>query len=210
MIMTLPIGGIVPFSAIDYPGCFSLVVFCQGCPWRCHYCHNPHLQPFVRKRASKKSGLWQDALALLKRRRGLLDAVVFSGGEPTAHAGLLPAIREVKELGFKIGLHTAGCYPDRLLQLIGYLDWVGLDIKAPFDAYEKITDRPQSGDKAKKSAEMILKSGVSYEFRTTVHPALLFSSDLDNVKLALREMGVKNHVLQEFRKEGCQNQKLCR
>ena len=80
----LLIGGLLPFTTIDYPGCLAAVLFCQGCPWRCHYCHNRHLLP-------QKGGSalpWQEVLALLERRQGLLDALVFSGGEATLQAAL--------------------------------------------------------------------------------------------------------------------------
>lgn len=197
----LPIGGVVPFSATDYPGYLSLVVFCQGCPWQCHYCHNPHLQSFTAKGYSKTS--WKGVVALLKRRRGLLDAVVFSGGEPTVHQGLLPTIKETKGMGFNVGLHTGGNYPEYLSALLPFVDWVGFDIKAPFDAYEKITQKPKSGEKAKESAQLLLNSGVAYEFRTTIHPDLLSPADLEKIATTLQEMGVKHWVLQEFRKEGC-------
>ena len=204
--MALPIGGVTPFSATDYPGYLSLVIFCQGCPWRCHYCHNPHLQSFTAKGYSRTS--WKGVVALLKRRRGLLDAVVFSGGEPTVHPGLLPAIKEAKALGFKVGIHTGGNYPDRFQALLPFVDWVGFDIKAPFEKYESITQKTKSGRLARTSAEMLLKSGVAYEFRTTVHPDLLTNADLEALGATLKQMGVKTWVLQEFRKEGCINQTL--
>ena len=79
---------------------------------------------------------------------GLLDAVVFSGGEPTLQAGLLDAMLEVRELGFKIGLHTAGMYPQRLAAILPLMDWVGMDVKAPFADYARITGTPGSGERA--------------------------------------------------------------
>lgn len=75
----LKVGGLVPFTATDYPGQFAAVVFVQGCPWRCGYCHNPHLQP----RSQPAEIEWDALLAFLARRVGLIDAVVFSGGEPS-------------------------------------------------------------------------------------------------------------------------------
>lgn len=163
----LRIGGLTPYSATDYPGCFSAVVFCQGCPWRCRYCHNPHLLPADAPPAMA----WDEVVYFLGRRRGLLDAVVFSGGEPTLQDGLAEAARAVKALGFKVGLHTADMYPERLRELLPLFDWVGMDIKAPFADYEQITSVAGSGAKARVSARWILDSGVDYEFRTTVHSA---------------------------------------
>jgi pyruvate formate lyase activating enzyme len=87
----LRIGGVAPFSATDFPGRLAAVVFCQGCPWDCRYCQNPHLIP-----RAKTQVAWTDMLAFLKRRRRLLDGVVFSGGEPTLQTGLREAMRAAR------------------------------------------------------------------------------------------------------------------
>ena len=100
----LRVGGLTPLSATDWPGQLSAVVFCQGCPWRCSYCHNPHLLAF--RGAGEIS--WQDVLAFLGRRAGLLDAVVFSGGEPLAQHALADAMRAVKRMGFGVEVVTVG------------------------------------------------------------------------------------------------------
>jgi len=195
----LRIGGHTPYSATDYPGCFAAVVFCQGCPWRCRYCHNPHLL----STGSPSAVEWGNVMKFLERRQGLLDAVVFSGGEPTLQKDLAEAARAVKGLGFKVGLHTAGVYPERLHKLLPLLDWVGMDIKAPFSDYEHITGVTDSGWKARTSARWILDSGVDYEFRTTVHSALLSQDALALLGRELAAMGVQHYVLQEFRQQGC-------
>lgn len=195
----LRIGGLTPYSATDYPGCFAAVVFCQGCPWRCRYCHNPHLLPAGARPAME----WDEVVQFLGRRRGLLDAVVFSGGEPTLQEGLAEAVRAVKAAGFKVGLHTAGIYPERLRDLLPLLDWVGMDIKAPFADYEQITGVAGSGAKARASACRILDSGVDYEFRTTVHSALLSRDALAALGRELSAMGAQHYALQEFRQQGC-------
>ncbi len=202
----LPIGGITPFSATDYPSQLTLVVFCQGCPWRCSYCHNPHLQSLTAKGHTKAS--WGGVLALLKRRVGLLDAVVFSGGEPTAHKGLLCAIKEVKGLGYKVGLHTTGAYPDKLKEMLPFIDWVGFDVKAPFEKYETITQVPKSAEKARASLELILQSGVQFECRTTYHSDLLSEDDLKTIAHTLKTMGVGTFALQEFQPKGCLTETL--
>ncbi len=207
-ILSLPlfVGGLTPLTTTDYPGHLALVVFCQGCPWRCGYCHNPHLIA----RAGDQMVTWEWVLAFLHRRRGLLDAVVFSGGEPTLQQSLIGAIETVKAMGFKVGLHTAGPYPDRLERLLPHLDWVGLDVKAPFDArYDRVTGVPGSGEKARESAAMVLSSGVDYEFRTTLHPSLLTQQDVWEMAEVLMEMGVSHYALQEFRPLGCANGALC-
>jgi pyruvate formate lyase activating enzyme len=165
----MKIGGILPFTTIEYPDCLAAVVFCQGCPWRCSYCHNPHLLP-----ADGDGRIdWRDVHHLMKKRSGLLDAVVFSGGEPTMQPRLVEAILDVKKAGFLAGLQTSGAYPDLLRDALPILDLVTMDLKAPFEAYERITGVSGSGEKARASAEIILGSGVRHRFRTTLHPVLI-------------------------------------
>jgi len=175
------------------------VVYCQGCPWRCGYCHNPHLLP-----GRTAGGIaWSAVLEFLRRRRGLLDAVVFSGGEPTAQPGLARAMRAAKALGYRIGLHSAGIYPRRFAEVLPLVDWVGFDAKAPFDAaYERITGVRASGEAALESARALLASGVECEFRTTWHAGFLSSAELDRLTRTLAGLGVRRYALQEFRATG--------
>ena len=201
---SLCIGGLTPLSLSDWPGQLAAVVFCQGCPWRCGYCHNPHLIP-PRAAASLE---WDDVLAFLERRRGLLDAVVFSGGEPLLHTGITRALHQVKSLGFKLGLHTAGAYPRRLAELLPAVDWVAMDIKAPFADYAATTGAADSGAPALESVRLILASGVAYEFRTTVHPDLLAEAALPALAGSLAQLGVRHYALQEFRPQGCASREL--
>jgi pyruvate formate lyase activating enzyme len=142
-------------------------------------------------------------MSFLHRRQGLLDAVVFSGGEPTLQDELGQAMTEVRELGFKVGLHTGGAYPSHLAELLPLSSWVGMDIKSAFTDYDKVTGTPTSGEKSRESAMMLLASGVSYEFRTTVHPLYHTSASLLNLADELQQLGVKHYVLQEFRPQGC-------
>ncbi|MGB5611197.1 MAG: anaerobic ribonucleoside-triphosphate reductase activating protein [Sedimenticolaceae bacterium] len=193
----LAVGGVTPLTTIDFPGELAAVVFCQGCPWRCRYCHNSHLLP----RGLPSDIAWQGVAALLRRRRGLLDAVVFSGGEPTLQRGLPDAVREVREMGFKVGLHTAGCYPERLDELLPTLDWVGLDIKALPQDYAALTGVPGSGERAFESLQFVIESGVTHEVRVTVHDALLPEPRLRQLLALLDEAGTADVVLQRCRTE---------
>jgi len=158
----LRVGGLTRLSACDYPGKLAAVVFCQGCAWRCGYCHNPELQA---SRGAREIP-WHDVRAFLERRRGLLDAVVFSGGEPTLQSGLADAMREVKAMGFLVGLHTAGAVPGRLAEVLPLVDWVAMDLKGGFDAHERVTRVPGSARRARRSHEFIRASGVAREFHT--------------------------------------------
>jgi pyruvate formate lyase activating enzyme len=200
----LTLGGLTRFSTVDYPGRLAAVLFTQGCPLRCRYCHNGHLL----QRTPTQGVDWGTAVAWLRRRRGLLDAVVFSGGEPTIQPGLVDAIAEVRDMGFAIGLHTAGTHPQRLAELLPLLDWVGMDVKAPFDRYAAITGSAGSGARARRAMESVLASGVSHEFRTTVHAALLGAEDLLAIAGELHAHGVHRWVLQSFRTAGCRDAEL--
>jgi pyruvate formate lyase activating enzyme len=197
----LTLGGLTPFSTVDYPGRLAAVLFTQGCPLRCRYCHNPDLQ----HRAPIPSVDWATTIAWLSRRRGLLDAVVFSGGEPTVQRGLSDAVAEVRDMGFAIGLHTAGTHPQRLAEVLPMLDWVGMDVKAPFDRYAAVTGSAGSGARTRRAMEAVLASGVSHEFRTTVHSALLGAEDLLAMAEELHALGVRRWVLQSFRTTGCRD-----
>lgn len=197
--LDLPIGGVEKLSTVDWPGQLAAVVFCQGCGWRCSYCHNPHLIPFARTSGGPN---WEQVLAWLNRRRGLLDAVVFSGGEPTWHAPLGEAMQQARTLGFKIGLHTGGPSPERLAPLLPCLDWVGFDFKAPFAAYGKVTGRDDGGA-ARQSLERLLGARILCEIRTTWHPRLLSDDDLVEMADALRVLGCTEWVIQRFRPDGC-------
>ena len=187
----LKIGGLNPCTTIDYPGELSAVIFCQGCPWRCGYCHNPELLPEHLEQGISLTSI----LKFLEKRQGLLDAIVFSGGEPTMQSGLAAAMSAVKQKGFLIGLHTSGALPDRLAQILPLTDWVGMDIKAPFDEYEAITGVPGSGTAAHASAGMVRRSGVSHRFRTTLAPFLQENGRLEKLRLQIRhEFGAEIEV----------------
>lgn len=174
----LVIGGLIPFTTIDYPGKLAAVIFCQGCAWRCGYCHNQHLQPINKQ----ETVAWEDVLQLLEQRRGLLDAVVFSGGEPTMQPSLPDALATVRTMGFLTGLHTGGAYPERLAACLPHLDWVGMDLKAPFELYDQITRITSSGKVAEQSADLLRSSGVAHQFRTTVDPFLQTDGRLEKLQ----------------------------
>lgn len=191
----LRIGGITSLTTIDYPGELAAVVFCQGCAWRCTYCHNDHLW----SPQGEAELPWDDVLSFLARRRGLLDAVVFSGGEPTLQSALPDAMRQVRALGFKVGLHTAGPYPHRLARALPHADWVGLDVKALPEDYDALTTRPRSGVGAWRSLSLLVASGVAHEVRVTVDAEHLPAERLDALLDRLREAGARQVVLQPCR-----------
>ena len=194
----LRVGGLSRLSSCDWPGQLVATVFLQGCPWRCRYCHNPHLLP---ARGDDEIA-WREVLAFLQARRGLLDGVVFSGGEPTVQAALPEAMRAVRALGFGVGLHTGGSAPERLKTVLPLVDWVGFDVKAPFEDYARITGVAGSGEAARLSLTHLIASGVACDLRTTVHPALLDEAALARLADELAALGVTSR-LQPFRTAGC-------
>ncbi|MEA1938557.1 MAG: anaerobic ribonucleoside-triphosphate reductase activating protein [Pseudomonadota bacterium] len=188
------IGGLEPLTTIDYPGFVACVVFCQGCPWRCPFCYNKHL---VDARGPVAMS-WCDFLRFLEARSGFLDGVVFSGGEPLLQPHLPEAINIVRGMGFRVALHTGGSLPDSFARVLPMLDWVGLDIKAPFHFYERVTGVQDSGSAARDSLRQLLASGVDYETRTTADPAILSSDDIRELANEIAKMGVTKFVLQEY------------
>lgn len=200
---SLRVAGFVPLSTVDRPGQLTATVFTQGCPWRCFYCHNPHLQPY---RASDAPGSdrwdWAQVVDFLETRRGLLDGVAFSGGEPVGQPGLAKAIHDVRDAGFEAYLHTGGADPGAFEPLLATLGWVGFDVKAPFREYERVTAVAGSGARARESLRVLVESGVPYEVRTTVHSNALDMAALTRLARELADAGVGDWVLQEFRSQG--------
>lgn len=191
----LRVGGLTPLTSLDYPGELAAVIFCQGCPWRCSYCHNNHLLPPHGAHAIP----WSQVEAFLERRQGLLDAVVFSGGEPTLQNALPAALTQVKAMGFKIGVHTAGIYPERLGMLAPLVDWVGLDIKALPEDYPALTGATASGERAWQSLRLLIAVGVSLEVRTTLSPDGRLAHGMETLMRRLADAGVKDYTLQTCR-----------
>ena len=190
------VGGVEKFSAVDFPGKLSAVVFMQGCPWKCPFCHNASIREIL----SENEFSWQLFLEFLKSRVGKLDAVTFSGGEPLVQEGLFEAINDVKEMGFQIGLHTGGYRPEHLAKILPLVDWVGLDIKAPFisDHYKKIIGGDHL-ERVKQSLDLLIKSEIDFECRTTCDPRFLTVDDLSKISKELKSIGVKKYYLQKYR-----------
>ena len=187
------VGGLVPFSTVDWPGQLAAVVFIAGCPWRCHYCHNAELQT----RSARYD--WREVREFLETRRGLLDAVVFSGGEPLSEPRLPAMIRDVRRMGYRVGLHTAGIYPLRLADVLRHLDWVGMDVKADADGYDEITGRNDSQRPAMACLTQLLSARAEFECRITWHPDWLDEPRLLALARELARRGVRRFAVQAAR-----------
>ncbi len=185
-------------SARDWPGHVASTVLLQGCPWRCTYCFSPDLQD------SRKGGAlaWADVERELRARVSETDAVLFSGGEPTRQGALPEAMRIARELGYKVGLQTAGGFPGRFETALAQADWVAFDIKATPEGYEAITRTGGGGRRAYASLEMLRDSGVDYEVRLTVDPVTHSRQDVLDTILQIERLTGKSPVLQEVRTDG--------
>ncbi|MDP3057921.1 MAG: anaerobic ribonucleoside-triphosphate reductase activating protein [bacterium] len=185
--------GLQKTSLIDFPGHVASVFFVGGCQFRCPYCHNG---PLVRKEAPEIP--WSEVWAFLEKRKATMDGVCISGGEPTTAPFLLPFIRKVKSMGFKVKLDTNGYEPDVLASLFfeGLLDYVAMDIKNCPAKYA-ITCGLLMVDLQllRHSVELIKSSGVAYEFRTTVCRELHTVEDMEQIGLMLG--GGEKYVLQK-------------
>jgi len=192
------LAGFEPFSTVDWPDKLVATVFAQGCPWKCTYCHNADMQPA----RVPGSVAWATVVSHLADRVGKLDGVVFSGGEPTRQEALIPAMQEAAALGFGVGMHSAGPYPRRLREALGYVDWLGLDIKAMPEGYEDITGMQGSGAKAWESLAIAIEWGGDLEVRLTVDPTTHTRDSVLSVVKRVRAMGGPTPVLQEARPDG--------
>ena len=163
----LRIAGLEKNSLIDYPGKISAILFTYGCNLRCPYCHNPEL--VVEKLSKEKIIPHSYIFEFLQKRVGKLDAVVITGGEPLIHVELETFIRDIKELGFLVKLDTNGFYPEELKSLIDkkLVDYVAMDVKYPKNKYIHLTEKDNSVERISQSIDIIMKSKLEYEFRTT-------------------------------------------
>lgn len=194
----LLIGGFQKSSLIDYPGKISAIIFTQGCNFRCPYCHNPELGVNFRGKATSTFYQSDSVLQFLKTRKGKLDGVVITGGEPTLHKGLPEFITEIKTIGFDVKLDTNGTNPQMLQYLISknLVDYVAMDIKAPLEKYQEIVCCNVDVENIKKSIEILKTSGIDYEFRTTVVKAQLTLEDFKEIGELINDCS--KYYLQRF------------
>lgn len=189
----MKIGGFVKSSLIDYPGKVAAVIFTQGCNFKCPYCHNPELvypelfiKPFPFKRI----------LDFLKDRTGLLEGVVFCGGEPTLQDDLLHATQTIRSLGYAVKLDTNGSKPDALSEVLPWIDYVAMDIKAPFGpAYTRACGVAVKEDSIRRSMRLIREAGLAYEFRTTVHPDYMPVAEIEHIR---KELGWDERYIVQY------------
>ncbi len=191
----MKIGGLQKLSLIDYPEKISAVIFTQGCNFRCPYCHNPQLvdvklyQPGLEEK---------DIFRFLENRRGRLDAVVITGGEPALQDDLIPFIMDIRRLGFAVKLDTNGSRPRVLERLLrdGLVDFIAMDVKAPLEKYPDVVRAPLEKDNLRESIRLVIGAKIPHEFRTTAAASLLRPEDI--LTIAREIDGAKRYALQRF------------
>ncbi len=189
------IGGLQKCTLVDVPGKVAATIFTIGCPFRCLYCHNPEL---VIPSQFAKPLSCDDVFNFLRSRIGKLEALCISGGEPTLQKDLSNFIKQVKQLGYFVKLDTSGILPDHLETILnaGNVDYIAMDIKAPIEKYGAITKAKNMERSIERSINLIMNSGIDYEFRTTVAKPLLSVKDFDGIGTLIK--GAKRHYIQNY------------
>ena len=190
------INGFQKLTVLDYPGKVACIVFTPGCNFRCPFCHNAGLVTHIDKDAFIDVG---EVLSYLKKRQGLLDGVVITGGEPLLQDGIEEFIAEIKSLGYSVKLDTNGSYPEKLISIVekGLVDYVAMDIKNSKAKYG-MTVGAEDFDIApvEKSVDFLLQGKVDYEFRTTVVKNFHTPDDIQDIVVWIK--GAHKYFLQNF------------
>ena len=190
----MKIGGFQKTSLLDYPELISAIIWTVGCNFRCPFCYNKDLIDGKVELISE-----DEVLSFLKKRKGLLEGLVISGGEPLMQKDITEFISKVKKLGYLIKIDTNGMYPKKLKELIDkkLVDYVAMDVKAPKNKYDKLSGVKTDISKIEKSIDIIRNDAPDYEFKTTFAPNLLDKKDL--VEIAKWLEGSKRFYLQQFK-----------
>ena len=190
----MKIGGLQKTSLLDYPDYISAIVWTIGCNFRCPFCYNKSL-------VSGNAELYpeEEIFSFLNKRKGMLDGVVITGGEPLLQEDVVDFVSKIKKLSYLIKVDTNGCYPEKLKELLDkkLVDYVAMDVKAPKKKYDQLSGVKTDLSKIENSVEIIKKDAPDYEFRTTFVPQILKKEDI--VEIAKWLDGAKNFYLQQFK-----------
>jgi len=182
-------------TLVDFPGKVAATVFTQGCNFRCGFCHNPEL---VCRQLFQTPVPVQEVLDHLDNRRGKLQGVVITGGEPTLQKGLLDFIVRVKDMDFAVKLDTNGSHPEILSSLIKrhLIDYIAMDVKSSWAKYSRAAGVACDTQKIRESIDLIMASGLPYQLRTTLVKEFCSSDDLHDIQCSIRD--ADHYVLQPF------------
>ena len=190
-------------TLLDYPGRLASIVFTGGCNLRCPYCQNSEIA-FDIEPGQTQAFTEEEVLSHLKKRSGMIEGLVITGGEPTLQKDLIPFIQKVRALGLLVKLDTNGTNPALLKELLDgrLLDYVAMDIKQSIEYYPEVcglSDESFSplSEKIRESVKILLSCGIEYEFRTTVVKELFKEKDFNSIARLIK--GAKRYFLQGFR-----------
>jgi pyruvate formate lyase activating enzyme len=191
------IGGFQKMTLIDYPGKLAATVFTVGCNFRCSFCHNPEL--VLPEKFPPLNNLEAEFFQHLSKRKGKLEGVCITGGEPTLQPDLLDFIKKIKQMGFLVKLDSNGSQPEILKKIIAekLVDFIAMDIKNSPAGYKRAIGLDFEIKKIRQSVKLIMESGIDYEFRTTVVPGIHSEKDFEKIGQWLS--GAKAYYLQEYR-----------
>lgn len=192
------LGGFQKLTLLDYPGKIATTVFTVGCSFRCPFCHNPEL---VDLRLTHNEESEKAFFEFLQKRKGKLEGVCITGGEPTIQPDILDFIKKIKKMGFLVKLDSNGTRPDVLKKIIDQklVDYIAMDIKSSLEKYAEATGSKVDIDRIRLSVNLIRNSKIPYEFRTTVVPGL--HAEKDFIEIAKWINGAEAYYLQEYREE---------
>ena len=193
------ISGLQKLTLLDYPGKVACTVFTGGCNFRCPFCHNASL---VLPERIEQENNEEMVLAFLKKRRGILDGVAITGGEPLIHKDIDVFMGKIKDMGYKIKLDHNGSCPDKLISLVksGLVDRVAMDIKNSPELYEKTAGVKLNMKDIERSKDFLLEGNVDYEFRTTAVKGLHTANSI--AEAAKWISGAQEYYLQQFKDSG--------
>ena len=189
------IQGFQKMTLLDFPGKVACTVFTGGCNMRCPFCHNAGLV----LTPNEYGNMTDEVLEFLPKRAGLLDGVCITGGEPLLQPDIVDFIKKVKDMGYLVKLDTNGCFPEKLKELVegGLVDYVAMDIKNCKEKYPLTVGIEGFGlEKIEESIAFLIKSGIDFEFRTTVTAELHTVEDIE--KIAEWIKGAPKYFLQNF------------
>ena len=192
----MKIGGLQKTSLLDYPEEISAIIWTVGCNFNCPFCYNKDLV-----NGNVELIPEEEILGFLKKRQGLLEGLVISGGEPLMQKDITDFAAKVKRLGYLVKVDTNGTYPEKLKELIDkkLVDYVSMDVKAPKNKYIKLSGVKTDVKKISESIEVIRSSAPDYEFKTTFVPDLLKKEDVVDIAKWLK--GSKRFYLQQFKND---------
>ena len=195
----MKICGVQGISVIDYPGKIASILFLGGCNFRCPFCHNVSLIDGYESLNYKNS---EAVLEDLRKRKGFIDAVVITGGEPLINGSeLIVLLGKLREMDLSIKIDTNGYNRDMLRMVLeaGLVDYIAMDIKTSIDRYNNAVGLELNTDRILNSIKIILESPIEYEFRTTCVPGLVDNREIESISCLIE--GAARYYLQQYRGE---------